>query len=348
MDFRRVTKLILLCVFCALAGAYYSRRSPASNTVPGVQVALKMSSEDPALPANTSPPSQFKSFEERMADAPSADSKDAADRSRRAAVLIEWLGSDRRAALQFLAKNRFKDIWLPGLAKAIGTGATAAELLFIANSSDNSADTISEAGKWAGLEAVNGLAGLMASVSTDAAPRTALAVAGLLTAVNVDRGFAFAMSQTDENVRSYAISGVFTELRSGPNGDTAVRSLYSTLPPATQNSDAVRFGYGTTTWGSDPVAALQTLEGISAPQMRMAGLLYLSGEAASSSPETAIAAIYASGISSQGIFNHVNPIIQKWSAVDPQAASSFLATTQIIPGGDLAKYAPALATHGGP
>jgi hypothetical protein len=79
----------------------------------------------------------------------------------------------------------------------------------------------------------------------------------------------------------------------------------------------------------------------------MTGLLYLSGETASSSPETAIAAIYESGISSQGIYNHVNPIIQNWSAVDPQAAANFLATTQIIPPGDLAKYNQVPTSSGG-
>jgi hypothetical protein len=151
------------------------------------------------------------------------------------------------------------------------------------------------------------------------------------------------MAQTDENVRDYAIGGVLEELRTGPNGESTIRSLYATLPGSIQTSDPVRLSYGNAIWASDPVAALQMLEGITAPQTRMLGLLILAKNSASSSPETAIAAIYASGIPEQGVYNHVGAILQNWSAVDPQAASSFLATTQIIPPIDLPRYAQAIA-----
>jgi len=80
---------------------------------------------------------------------------------------------------------------------------------------------------------------------------------------------------------------------------------------------------------------------ISSPTLRGQALITLSQNAASASPETAIAAVYAApGISEQGIYNHVSQILQNWSAVDPQAAANFLATTQIIPSADVKKYGP--------
>ena len=247
----------------------------------------------------------------------------------------------------FLARNRFEDIWLPELAKAIGKAATASELLAIANSASNPGQAVYVIGKYASPDVVNGLAGLMPSVGTDAAAPTAEAISNLLADVNLDRAVAFALAQTDEQVRAHAIGGVFDELRSGPNGEAAIRSLYATLPPAIQTSDPVRFSYGNAIWGSDPVAALETLEGIASSQMRTNGLLVLSRNTASASPETAIAAVYASGISAQGIYNHVGPILKNWSAVDPQAEANFLSTTQIIPSADLPKYAPMVPTPSG-
>jgi hypothetical protein len=148
-------------------------------------------------------------------------------------------------------------------------------------------------------------------------------------------------------MRSYAMGDIFSALRSDPNGEAEIRSLYDALPPSEQASDPVRFGYGNAIWGSDPVAALQSLEGISSAKMRMLGLMALSQNAASSSPETAIAAVYASGVSEQGIYNHVSQILQNWSAVDPQAATNFLSTTQIIPASDVSKYTPIVASPNG-
>lgn len=334
------SRVALLCILSFLAGAVVSREIPrAKGKPPALSAAVKAPAPAPAasLPRAQS---QSGTFEERLAAAPGTDWSNTAERWRRAAILIEWLGADRSAALHFLASNRFTDIFLPGLAEAIGRTASAAELLAVANSAENPGSAISMIGKWAGPEAVNGLADLMPSVNADAAPQTAGAVAGLLAGINLDRGLAFAMAQPDARVRADAIGGVFDELRGGPNGETAIRALYARMPPDIQSSDPVRFSYGNVIWGSDPVAALQTLEGIASPQARTMGLLVLARNTASSSPETAIAAIYASGLTPQGIYNHVGPILQNWSAVDPQAAASFLSTTQIIPSGDLPRYAP--------
>lgn len=288
-----------------------------------------------------------RSYEERLKEAPGTDWKDTEGRARRAAILIEWLATDRNAAMRFLAKNRFEDLWLPGLAKAIGSSATASELLLIANNAKNADEAISQIGQWASPAVVNELAGSMASVNPEAAASTAGAVSALLAHLNLDRALAFARSQPTDEMRASAMGGVLDELRSGPNGDAAVRTLYASLPPSIQSADPVLFNYGNAIWGSDPVGALQALEGISSAQMRTTALLVLARETASSSPETAIAAVYASGLTAQGVYNHVSPILQSWSAVDPQAAANFLSTTQIIPSADIPKYAPVVAPPGG-
>jgi hypothetical protein len=137
------------------------------------------------------------------------------------------------------------------------------------------------------------------------------------------------------------------EMGSMPNGDAQVRNWYASLPPAIQNTDAVLSAYGDSTWTSDPGGALQALQGISDPKTKMFACLALAKNSTSSAPETAIAAIYESGLSGVGIYNHVNPILQNWYAVNPQAASNFLSTTQIIPPGDLPRYAPIVAAPGG-
>lgn len=340
MDMRKNSWVAALCILSFLAGAFVSREFPRVKSEPAAQAASAKASFPVPAPSNPQAQVQSSSFEERLEAVPGTDWSNTAERSRRAAILIEWLGTDRSAALHYLALNRFRDIFLPGLAEAIGRTANAAELLSVANSAESPGGAISMIGKWAGPETVNDLADLMPSVSADAAPQTAAAVAGLLAGINLDRGLAFAMAQTDPRVRADAIGGIFDELRGGPNGETAIRSLYAKMPPDIQSSDAVRFSYGNVIWGSDPVAALQTLEGIASPQARTMGLLVLARNTASSSPETAIAAIYASGLTPQGIYNHVGPILQNWSAVDPQAAASFLSTTQIIPSGDVSRYAP--------
>jgi hypothetical protein len=346
MDVKQKSRVGIVVVLCALAGLLLFRRGQSVGGS-GNQVAPARIPAAPAAPSSVSTPVQFESFEDLLRSTPGNDWKDAAGRSRRAAILLRWLDADRKAAMQFLARNRFEDMWLPGVAKAIGGSATASELLFIADSAIHPGEAIGSIGQWASPSVINEFAGLMPSVGVSAEPQVAGAVAGLLSHINVDRGVSFAMAQTDENARAWAMSGIFDELRDVPNGDNTVRSLYSTLPASIQTSDPVRFSYGNATWGSDPAGALQILEGIGSPQMRMEGLLVLSGHSASSSPETAIAAIYASGISPQGIYNHVGPILQSWSAVDPQAAASFLSTTQIIPPADLPKYSQMVASPGG-
>jgi hypothetical protein len=245
-----------------------------------------------------------------------------------------------------MAGNRFKDLWLPEETKAIGEKATAQELLEVANGTDQPGEAVYQVGRWAAPGAVNDFAGLLPSVNSNAAGPTAEALGGLLGAVNLDRAVEFAMSQPTDQMRAFAIAGVFDELRSTANGEREIRALYATLPLAVQTADPVLFTYGNAIWGSDPNAALQALEGIASPQTKMLSLLALSRNSASAAPEVAIAAIYASGLSDQGIYNHVSTIIQNWSAVDPQAAAKFLSTTQIIPPADVSKYAPIVASPG--
>jgi hypothetical protein len=333
-----VVAFLLLC--CAAVGGIFLRNRLQPKYAPGNDVRLEEGSLKAPAEMNPGDPIHFESFENRLKAAPGAGWGNTPERARRAAILIEWLAADRKASMHYLAESKFEDLWLPGVAKTIGKTATSSELLLIANSASNPGEALSQIGKWSSPGVINELAGLMTSVSPNAAASTAGAVAGLLADLNLDRALAFGNSQPDDKMRSYAMSGVFDSLRSGPNGESEIRSLYSMLPPSVQLSDPIRFSYGNTIWGSDPVTALQTLEGISDPKTRMLGLMTLSQNAASSSPETAIAAAYASGVSEQGVYNRVSQIIQNWSAVDPQAASAFLTTTQIIPPADLSKYTP--------
>ena len=283
-----------------------------------------------------------------LRDTEDVDWKDNAARARRGAVLVDWLSRNRAAALRYIARNRFKDLWMPGVTKAVGATATPPEILDIANGSENPGEMVYQVARWAGAAVVNELAELMPSVNADAAGPTAYAIGSLLSGINLDRAVAFAMGQANDQVRAYAIGGVLEQLSASPNGDAEVRAIYSTLPPAIQGSDQVAASYGDAIWASDPAAALQALEGISSQKTRMLSLVALANRSASSSPETAIAALYASGLPEQGIINHVAPILQNWSAVDPQAAASFLSTTLIIPSADLPKYVPTVAPTGGP
>ncbi|HEY1794383.1 MAG TPA: hypothetical protein VGG34_15820 [Opitutaceae bacterium] len=300
------------------------------------------------MAAASAVPVQPPSFEERLKAVPWKGWDGRASDPGRFALLVDWLKVDRRAAMEFLAKNRFRELRNPAVARAVGEKATASELLEIANGAESPWDAVFGAGKWASPGVVNAMADLMPSVIPEAAGPTAGAVAGLLAGINLDRAMAFAISQQTDQVRAAAIGGIFDELRSGANGEAEIRSLYGSLPPALQNSDPVLFSYGNAIWGSDPVAALQALEGISSPKMRGMGLITLSQNAASASPETAIAAVYAApGMSDQAIYNHVSQILQNWNAVDPQAAAKFLSTTQIIPTADVAKFSPIVAPAGG-
>lgn len=287
------------------------------------------------------------SFEQRLRESYGAGRSDAAAEARRAAILIEWLAADRNAAMRFLSHDHYKDLWLPGLTKAVGANATPAELLDIANGSDHPYEAVFQVGRWDSPGAINELAGLMPSVSPSAAGPTAGAIANLLAGVNVDRAMAFAMAQATDQERSFAVASVMSEMASTPNGDAAIRAWYASLPAALQESDPVLAAYGDSIWATDPAAALQTLQGIQDPQQKMFACLALAKNTASASPETAIAAIYESGLPPVGIYNHVNQILQNWYAVNPQAAASFLSTTQIIPPADLPKYAPIVAPSGG-
>jgi hypothetical protein len=105
--------------------------------------------------------------------------------------------------------------------------------------------------------------------------------------------------------------------------------------------------YGDSVWSTDPAEALRALQGIQDSKTKMFASIALANRSASSSPETAIAAIYQSGLTGVGIYNHVSPIIQNWYSVNPQAASNFLSTTQIIPPEDLPKYSPIVAPSAG-
>jgi hypothetical protein len=280
------------------------------------------------------------SFEERLAGKEGAG-------DRRGPLLLQWIWADRAGAMRILAANRYRDLWYPGLAYAVAKKATAAELLAMANGADSPYGAIVNVGHWVPAEVINEFANMMASVSPDAAIQTTLAVASVLAGLNVDRSVAFAMSQPTDALRASAIEGVFQQLRTTASGESEVKSLYASLPPALQSNDHVLFEYGNATWGSDPSGALQALENIADPRVRMTGLLVLSRNAASASPEIAVAAVYASGLSDQGIYNHVSSILQNWNALDPQGAANFLATTQVIPSASIARYRQLLAAPPG-
>jgi hypothetical protein len=304
-------------------------------------------SDSVPAPVHLAGAAQVKSFEQRLQEMPASDWKNPVGQTQRAAILIEWLRADRDAAMRFLARTHYKDLWLPGVTKAIGEKASASELLDIANGADHPGESVYQVARWDNAAAVNEFAELMPSVNAGAGGQTARAVGNLLAGINIDRAMAFAMNQATDQLRGFAIAGVMDEMGSTPNGDAQVRNWYASLPPAIQNSDAVLSAYGDSTWTSDPAGALQALQGISDPQTKMFACLALAKNSTSSSPETAIAAIYESGLSGVGIYNHVNPILQDWYAVNPQAASNFLSTTQIIPPGDLPRYAPIVAVPGG-
>jgi hypothetical protein len=344
------SRAVLLCLLVAAAGAIAilgRHRAGAARDTPGDPGPGGQAGEG-AAPVRYAAAPRTPSFEERLRGTQNVDWKNNDARAQRGAILVEWLSRNRGAALRYIARNRFGDLWMPGVTKAIGETATASEILDIANGAENPGDAVYQVARWAGPSVINGLANLMASVNAEAAGPTAYALGNLLSGINLDRAVAFAMSQATDPVRAYAIAGVLEQLSASPNGDAEVRAIFATLPPALQGADQVAAAYGDAIWESDPAAALQALEAISSPTTRMFSLMALANRSASTSPETAIAALYASGLPEQGVVNHVIPILQKWSAVDPQAAANFLATTQIIPGGDLPKYAPAVTAPSGP
>lgn len=350
MNSKPKSRVVLLCLVTACAGALLIglRFRPAAVRDHGDESKRDAPGDAGPTPARTATAPRAPSFEAGLRGTENVDWKDNDARAQRGAVLVEWLARNRGAALRYLARNRFKDLWMPGVTKAIGATATPAEILDIANGAESPGEAVYQVARWADPSVINGLADLMASVGAEAAGPTAYAIGNLLSGINLDRAVAFAMSQATDAVRAYAIGGVLEQLSESPNGDAEVRAIYAALPPALQGSDQVAASYGDAIWESDPAAALQALEAISSPKTKMFSLLSLANRAASTSPETAIAALYASGLPEQGVINHVTPILQKWSAVDPQAAASFLSTTQIIPSGDLPKYGPAVTAPGGP
>jgi hypothetical protein len=346
MQMGRKSRIIFCCVLGALICAplfVFTRRSqirPRSESALGPPTVT-------ASRVSPTSPSQIRSFEERLEELPATDWKNTVDRGKRAAIIIEWLAADRAAAMRFLSQSHYKDLWLPGVTKTIGEKATPSELLDIANRSEQPGEAVYQVARWDSPSAINELAGLMPSVSITAAGPTAGAIGSLLAGINVDRAMAFAMGQATDQLRSSAIAGVMNELVSLPNGDAEIRAWYSLLPPAIQGTDQVLASYGNAIWSTDPAAALQTLQGIGDHQTKVIACLVLARNSASSSPETAIAAVYESGLSDVGIYNHVNQILQNWYAVNPQAAANFLSTTQIIPPSDLSKYAPITSAAGG-
>lgn len=344
------SRLLLASVSAALACLLFLGIRHRSHIRQGQESEWKRTSTavlDAARKPLNGPPPLAHSFEERLLATPAPDWKDAAERTRRGAIIIEWLAADRVAALHFLSQSHYRDLWLPGVTKAIGEKATPSELLDIANRAGQPSEAVYQVARWDNPSAINELANLMPSVSADSAAPTASAIGSLLAGINVDRAMAFAMDQASDQLRSSAIAGVMNELVSLPNGDAEIRAWYSSLPPAIQNSDRVLASYGNAIWASDPAAALQTLQEIGDPQAKTIACLVLARNSASSSPETAIAAVYESGLSDVGIYNHVNQILQNWYAVNPQAAANFLSTTQIIPPADISKYTPTVTPNSG-
>jgi hypothetical protein len=263
----------------------------------------------------------------------------------RAQVLIEWLAANRDSAMRFLAANRYRDLHLYGVAKAVAARTTPSEIVAIANAAEDPSEAVYQVGKWLSAADINVLAGMMGSVNSEAIGPATGAVASLLADLNVDRAIDFSLSLPTDAEKAGAISAVLHELRQSASGEAEVRALMTSLPPSVRSSDPVLFEIGESTWGSDPAAALQTLESIADPKTRNIALMHLSQIAASASPETAIAAVYAApGLSDQGIYNNVSRILQNWSAVDPNAAANFLSKTQIIPPGDMPKYALIVVT----
>ncbi len=95
-----------------------------------------------AAPPRVRIEARLQTFEERLRETENVDWKDSAALARRSSVLLEWLATDRIAALRFVALGRFKDLRLPGVAKAIGQTATPSELFAIANASDQTFESV--------------------------------------------------------------------------------------------------------------------------------------------------------------------------------------------------------------
>lgn len=303
------------------------RQAEVAMTQPTLSV---VSARDPLALAQPS-------FEARLNAVQATDPKDL--EAKRAAVMLDWLAHDRAGAMRYLIRTSFRDIdRMPGLSRAIGEKATVEDLLAIANGSKYPGQDVGVVGQFASPAVINEFAGMVGSLNPEIAGPVTLAVGEMLAGINLDRAISFALGQTTDALRASAMAGVFDVLSQAPNGEAQVRLLYGTLPPGVQASDQVAAAYGNAIWPTDPAAALQALGAIENPQTKMLACLALARNTSSSSPETAIAAIYESGMPSVGIYNHVNTILQNWYSVDPQAAGTFLSTTQVIPPSDKSSY----------
>jgi hypothetical protein len=336
-------KELLKAIFWSVLGAgacalFLSNRAPSPSRTEMAEVKRPVPSEPAPRPSAPNPASQ--SFEERL-DA-------AKDRFQRGSIVAEWIARDRASAMRFLAASGFRDLGLPGVAEALGRSVTMDELLAIANGSEHPDSDLLSVGKWASPQAISGFASLMPSVGITAANDTARAVGQLLAGLSLDRAIAFSLGLPTDAERAAGVSGVFSELESAPNGEGRLLALYNSLPPSVQSADPalLRF-YIDATSDSDPVAALQALNGITSRPQRIIAALVLAKNVSSSSPETAIAALYASGLPAGNISNRVNAILQNWAAVDPQGAANFISTTQVIPVADKANYNGVLPAPGG-
>lgn len=278
----------------------------------------------------------IRSFEERLQQ-PAARSPRLA-RAQRAALLIEWFEQDRAAAMRYLEENRFREASLPGLADAIGSTTSARELLEIANNAESPGMVLEAIGRWASPEVIRAFAALMPSVGAGAANQTAGAIGNLLAKLDVESARTFALGLPTAEQQSYALMGLFDQLRDTSMGGTEILNVFNSLPPSLQAIGRVRFYNVLQLGATDPAAALQALNSMPADYFRTLTSLALANNVKNISPETAIAALYQSGLSGNGVWNKVGPILQNWYANDPQGALNFLQNTQIIPPADKGNY----------
>jgi len=246
------SRLVLWSTFGALAcallvGIRFESRIWRNR---GDESKLRSTAAAALAPVGTAASDRILSFEERLRAEPGSNGKNGD--ARRAAILVEWLASDRKGAMRFLAIDRFRDLRLPGVSRAVGEKADASELLDVAKGAESPGEALYGVGKWAGPAVVNGLANLTPSIHGDAAGPATSAIAGLLADLNLDRAVAFAKSQPTDSMRAAAIGGVFDELRSAANGERKFvlctrhcrrrfrRPIRSSSPTAMRSGDRIR------------------------------------------------------------------------------------------------------------
>jgi hypothetical protein len=330
------TKSVLNAVFWALVGAAVSYAVLKGHARFGRAVSSNPSSVHQPTPPVASTPTDLTtrpslgSFEDRL--------KQALSQSPSVALLLEWFEQDRAAVMRYLEANRFRDARLPGLADAIGKTTSARELLDIANNAESPSMVLEDIGKWASPDVIRAFAALMPSVSVSAANETADAIGNLLAKLDVESARAFAMNLPTAEQQSYALVGLFEQLRDTSMGGTEILSVFNSLPPSVQAIGRVQFYNVLQLGATDPAAALQALNSMPADYFKTLTSLVLANNVKNISPETAIAALYQSGLSGNGVWNKVGPILQNWYASDPQGALNFLQNTQIIPPSDKGNY----------